>query len=48
VDTKVTPIWNVMAAIPGHIKNEVVIIGCHRDGIPSYFHVAPHFTDQMV
>lgn len=21
-----------MAAIPGHIKNEVVILGCHRDG----------------
>jgi N-acetylated-alpha-linked acidic dipeptidase len=20
-----------MASIPGHIKNEVVIIGCHRD-----------------
>lgn len=32
VDTKVTPIWNVMASIPGHIKNEVVVIGCHRDG----------------
>ncbi|KAG6915008.1 hypothetical protein DXG01_013913 [Tephrocybe rancida] len=31
VDTKVTPIWNTMAAIPGHIKDEVVIIGCHRD-----------------
>ncbi|KJA29916.1 hypothetical protein HYPSUDRAFT_31952 [Hypholoma sublateritium FD-334 SS-4] len=31
VDTKVTPIWNAMASIPGHIKNEVVIIGCHRD-----------------
>ncbi|KDR83893.1 hypothetical protein GALMADRAFT_236364 [Galerina marginata CBS 339.88] len=31
VDTKVTPIWNVMASIPGHIKNEVVVIGCHRD-----------------
>ncbi|KAH9482787.1 putative glutamate carboxypeptidase [Psilocybe cubensis] len=31
VDTKVTPIWNVMASIPGHIKNEVVLIGCHRD-----------------
>ncbi|PPQ63412.1 hypothetical protein CVT24_004922 [Panaeolus cyanescens] len=31
VDTKVTPIWNTMAAIPGHIKNEVVVIGCHRD-----------------
>ncbi|OJA19334.1 hypothetical protein AZE42_00444 [Rhizopogon vesiculosus] len=31
VDTKVTPIWNTMAAIPGHIKDEVVVIGCHRD-----------------
>ena len=26
------PIWNTMAAIPGHIKNETVFIGCHRDG----------------
>ena len=32
VDTKVTPIWNTMAAIPGHSRDEVVIIGCHRDG----------------
>jgi hypothetical protein len=32
VDTKVTPIWNTMAAIPGLIKDEVVVIGCHRDG----------------
>ncbi|EIW82298.1 Zn-dependent exopeptidase, partial [Coniophora puteana RWD-64-598 SS2] len=31
VDTKVTPIWNTMAAIPGHVKDEVVIVGCHRD-----------------
>ncbi|KAF9478208.1 Zn-dependent exopeptidase [Pholiota conissans] len=31
VDTKVTPIWNAMASIPGHIKDEVVVIGCHRD-----------------
>jgi len=31
VDTKVTPIWNTMASIPGHIRNEVVLIGCHRD-----------------
>ena len=21
-----------MAALPGHIKNETVVIGCHRDG----------------
>ncbi|KAJ3747714.1 Zn-dependent exopeptidase [Lentinula detonsa] len=31
VDTKVTPIWNTMAAIPGHVRDEVVIVGCHRD-----------------
>ncbi|PFH51392.1 hypothetical protein AMATHDRAFT_3053 [Amanita thiersii Skay4041] len=31
VDTKVIPVWNAMAAIPGHIRDEVVIIGCHRD-----------------
>ncbi|TFL05937.1 hypothetical protein BDV98DRAFT_648051 [Pterulicium gracile] len=31
VETKVTPIWNTMAAIPGHIRNEVVVIGNHRD-----------------
>ncbi|KAJ6539641.1 hypothetical protein B0H19DRAFT_367906 [Mycena capillaripes] len=32
VDARVMPIWNTMAAIPGHIRDEVVIIGCHRDG----------------
>jgi N-acetylated-alpha-linked acidic dipeptidase len=26
------PIWNTMAVIPGHIRDEVVIIGNHRDG----------------
>jgi N-acetylated-alpha-linked acidic dipeptidase len=31
VDEKVTPIWNVMGVIPGHVKNEVVVIGAHRD-----------------
>lgn len=30
-DTKVIPIWNTMAAIPGRIKDEVVILACHRD-----------------
>ena len=30
-DEKVTPIWNTMAVIPGHIKDEVVIVGNHRD-----------------
>ena len=33
VDVKVTPIWNTMAVIPGHIKNEVVVVGNHRDGM---------------
>ena len=32
VDVKVTPIWNTMAVIPGHINNEIVIAGNHRDG----------------
>ncbi|KAI4526580.1 Zn-dependent exopeptidase [Schizophyllum commune Loenen D] len=31
VDTKVTPIWNNVAVIPGHIKDELVVIGNHRD-----------------
>jgi N-acetylated-alpha-linked acidic dipeptidase len=31
VDTRVTPIWNTMASIPGHL-DEVIVIGCHRDG----------------
>ena len=32
VDNKVTPIWNTVAVIPGHITDEVVAIGNHRDG----------------
>ncbi|KAI0722810.1 Zn-dependent exopeptidase [Earliella scabrosa] len=31
VDDKVIPIWNTMGVIPGHIKDEVVVIGNHRD-----------------
>ncbi|KAE9396298.1 Zn-dependent exopeptidase [Gymnopus androsaceus JB14] len=31
VDRKITPIWNTMAAIPGHVRDEVVIVGCHHD-----------------
>jgi N-acetylated-alpha-linked acidic dipeptidase len=31
VHNKITPIWNTMALIPGHIGTEVVILGCHRD-----------------
>ncbi len=33
VKTAVTPVWNTMAVIPGHIKDEVVMIGNHRDGM---------------
>jgi len=32
VDTKVMPIWNTIGVIPGHIKDEVVLVGNHRDG----------------
>jgi len=31
VNTRVMPIWNTMATIPGHITDEVVIVGNHRD-----------------
>ncbi|KAJ7572529.1 Zn-dependent exopeptidase [Mycena floridula] len=31
VEGKITPIWNTMASIPGHVRDEVVVIGCHRD-----------------
>ncbi|KAI0650552.1 Zn-dependent exopeptidase [Trametes meyenii] len=31
VNTRVMPIWNTMGVIPGHINNETVIIGNHRD-----------------
>lgn len=28
---KVTPIWNVYAIIPGHIHDEIPVLGNHRD-----------------
>ncbi|KAK7037544.1 Vacuolar protein sorting-associated protein 70 [Paramarasmius palmivorus] len=31
VDTKVTPIWNTVGVIPGHIRDEIVVLGNHRD-----------------
>ncbi|KAG7095262.1 hypothetical protein E1B28_006035 [Marasmius oreades] len=31
VDTKVTPIWNTIGVIPGRIKDEIVVLGNHRD-----------------
>ena len=39
VDNKVTPIWNPMGVIPGHIKDEVIIVGNHRDGEPLFTRV---------
>ncbi|KIK63268.1 hypothetical protein GYMLUDRAFT_222344 [Collybiopsis luxurians FD-317 M1] len=32
VDEGIMPIWNTMAVIPGYIKDEIVMIGNHRDG----------------
>ncbi|KDR83894.1 hypothetical protein GALMADRAFT_236366 [Galerina marginata CBS 339.88] len=32
VNTRVIPIWNTMGVIPGFIRNEVVVVGNHRDG----------------
>lgn len=32
VEGKTTPIWNVMGVIPGHIRDEIVLVGNHRDG----------------
>jgi N-acetylated-alpha-linked acidic dipeptidase len=29
---EVTPIWNTYGLIPGHIKDEVIVVGNHRDG----------------
>ncbi|KAI0796916.1 Zn-dependent exopeptidase [Abortiporus biennis] len=31
VDDRVIPIWNTMGVIPGHITDEVVVVGNHRD-----------------
>ncbi|KAF8969499.1 hypothetical protein BDZ97DRAFT_248222 [Flammula alnicola] len=31
VDTRVIPIWNTLGVIPGFIKDEVVVVGNHRD-----------------
>ncbi|KAH9843828.1 Zn-dependent exopeptidase [Rhodofomes roseus] len=31
VDDRVIPIWNTMGVIPGHIRDEVVVVGNHRD-----------------
>ncbi|SNX85429.1 related to glutamate carboxypeptidase II [Melanopsichium pennsylvanicum] len=31
VDLKVRDIWNTYAVLPGHIKDEVVVLGNHRD-----------------
>ncbi|KAJ8082686.1 Vacuolar protein sorting-associated protein 70 [Marasmius tenuissimus] len=31
VDNKVTPIWNTIGVVPGWIKDEIVVVGNHRD-----------------
>ncbi|WWC70018.1 uncharacterized protein I206_103962 [Kwoniella pini CBS 10737] len=31
MNDRVLPIWNTMAVIPGHISDEVIILGNHRD-----------------
>ncbi|KIR25712.1 membrane protein [Cryptococcus deuterogattii LA55] len=31
VNARIMPIWNTMAVIPGHITDEVIILGNHRD-----------------
>ncbi|KAG8860116.1 hypothetical protein FRB96_004139 [Tulasnella sp. 330] len=31
VNDAVMPIWNTMAVVPGHVKSEIVVVGCHRD-----------------
>ncbi|THU93938.1 Zn-dependent exopeptidase [Dendrothele bispora CBS 962.96] len=31
VNRSIIPIWNTMAAIPGHVKDEIILVGCHRD-----------------
>jgi N-acetylated-alpha-linked acidic dipeptidase len=31
VNTRIMPIWNTMAVIPGYIQDEVVVMGNHRD-----------------
>ena len=31
VNDAITPVWNTMAVIPGHIRSEVVVLGNHRD-----------------
>lgn len=31
VNDAVSPIWNAMAVVPGHVRSEIVVVGCHRD-----------------
>lgn len=31
VNNAITPIWNTMAVIPGHIRDEAIVVGNHRD-----------------
>jgi N-acetylated-alpha-linked acidic dipeptidase len=44
VDNHIAPMWNIMASIPGIIKDEVVVIGCHHDAWVGGYSVFVQFT----
>jgi N-acetylated-alpha-linked acidic dipeptidase len=52
VNDTITPVWNSMAVIPGHIRDEVVILGNHRDAwvSPYWFRISDGFklSDQVM
>lgn len=43
VDYEITPMWDVIGRIPGHISDETVILGNHRDGTSSSFSAKIYF-----
>ena len=48
VDTRVIPIWNTLGVIPGYIKDEVVIVGNHRDGADlSDFYIIYYYSTRF-
>lgn len=48
VKTAVAPIWNTIGVIPGHIKNEIVILGNHRDGMSSHYPIIVMFFCPLI
>lgn len=46
VDTKVTPIYNTMAVIPGLVAEQAVIVGNHRDG--TVFNLVPRIPLNLI